>query len=207
MALTRRTEGTNTGGSGAAIPNLPEGEHEGRLVYVADLGLQVNEYKGEVKPDTQQIALGVEIVGQTIELDGKTVPRFLWTKPFNIFSTMTEKGRELKFYSVFDSSANEGEVPDWDGQLGSPCTVVVKHANGNDGAVFDNISSLLPIPAKYQDGVELATLDFGIGDSEDPDDVVNKALFGLAKWVFDRRIGAQEKVDEAPKADTEDGPY
>lgn len=196
MALTRRTEDSNSGGSNADIPNLEQGEHEGRLVYVADLGLQTKEYKGEYKGDIQQIALGVEIVGQTITLDDKEVPRLLWTKPMYIYSTLTEKGKELLLYKVFDSSANEGELPDWEAQLGKPCTVVVKHVHKDD-KTYDNVSDLLPIPVKYHDSVDAATISIGIGDSEEDDNPVNDALFGLAKYVFDKRLTSDEDVKES----------
>ncbi len=66
MTLQRRTE-SNGGGGGADIPNLEAGEHEGRLVYVADLGLQHMVYKGEDKGNIQQIALGFEILGEAGE--------------------------------------------------------------------------------------------------------------------------------------------
>jgi len=203
MALARRTE-SNGGGGGADIPNLDAGEHEGRLVYVADLGLQKQEYKGEVKPDAQQIALGIEIVGQTVEIDDKEVPRLLWTKPFNIFATLTPKGNELKMFSVFDPSANEGELPDWDEQLGKPCSIVVEHVHKDD-KVYDNIKSVLAIPAKYQDGVEAASITPAIGDSDEADNVVNKALFGLSKYVFDGRVKGYDA--EPASADEGDGPY
>jgi len=206
MALARRTESTGSSSGGSDIPNLEAGEHEGRLVYVADLGLQKQEYKGEVKPDAQQIALGIEIVGQTIELDGKEVPRYLWTKPFNIFATLTPKGNELKMFSVFDPSANEGELPDWEAQLGKPCSVVVEHVHKDDN-VYDNIKSVLSIPAKYQDGVEAASLSPAIGDSDEADNVVNKALFGLAKYVFDKRVQADNEDVQSGGPTEDDGPY
>ena len=46
--------------------NLTEGEHEARLIYVADCGMQLREYKGEVKPPAQQIALCFEVLGSTV---------------------------------------------------------------------------------------------------------------------------------------------
>lgn len=192
MALARRTESNGGGGDYADIPNLEAGEHEGRLVYVADLGLQHQVYKGEDKGNIQQIALGIEVVGQTYETeDGEAKPRYLWTKPFNIFATLTEKGNELKMYSVFDASANDGELPDWEAQLGKPCSIVVEHVHKDD-KVYDNIKSVLPIPAKYQDGVEAASIEFAIGDSDEKDNVVNKALFGLTKFVFAKKVGAED---------------
>jgi hypothetical protein len=204
MALPRRSsENANKKGKEFdPIPNLPLGEHEARLVYVADLGIQEGrEHKGEKKPDVQQISLGFEVVGQTVEIDGEEKPRYLWLNPFNIYHKLTEKGKELEYYSIFDPSASEGEVADWDAQLGKPCSIRISHNNGkgkNEGKVFDNISGILAIPEKYQAGVAPATLEVGVGDADDEDNPVNAALFGLTKWVFDRRIDAAPKK-EAPK--------
>lgn len=187
MALQRRTPATEKATSTADIPLLSAGDHDGRLVMVADLGLQKKEFKGEFKGNIQQIALGVEVVGETIEVDGNTVPRLLWTKPFYIYDSLTEKGAELKYYKVFDSSAKEGQVPDWESQLGKPCNIVVIHKQGkgdNAGKFFDNVEALTPIPEKYQAGVPPATIEFALGDGED----VQEHLYGLAKYVFDNRV-------------------
>jgi len=197
MGLQRRSVG---GGSNDKdfdpIENLKEGEHEARLVYIADLGIQEGMvWKGEQKPPAQQIALGYEIVGQTVTLDGEEKARYMWGSPFNIFKNLTEKGKELPLYQVFEPDAEAGGDADWEAQLGKPCSVRVKHAKGkgdNEGRVFDNIAGVNPIPEKYQDGVEDATLEFGVGNADEGDDEnpVNAALFGLAKWVFDKRIKA-----------------
>jgi hypothetical protein len=194
MALKRRSTmpETKTNNDNVEYTNLEAGEHEGRLVYVADLGLQEREYMGESKPPAQQLSLGIEIIGQTVSIDNKEVPRILWTKPFNVFYTLTEKGNEMKYFSVFDASAQEGSVADWDAVLGLPCNVVVKHTKGkgeNSNRVYDNISNLTPIPAKYQEGVGAAlTTDMAVGDADDENNAATKALFGLAKFVFDKRI-------------------
>lgn len=205
MALARRTESSNDGGgSGIDYENLATGEHEGRLVYVADLGIHNVVIKGKDKGMIQSIALGIEIIGQTITAEDKELPRFMWTKPFNIYDSLTEKGFEIQMYSVFDNTANVGEVPDWEAQLGKPCTVVVEHVHKDD-KTYDNVKSLLSIPEKYQDGVGAAVLETGIGDSEDKDNDVNGKLFGLAKWVFDRRTVATDPA--LADDDNGDGPY
>jgi hypothetical protein len=195
MALKRRSTipETKTNNNNVEYTNLEAGEHEGRLVYVADLGLQErDDYMGESRPDAQQLSLGIEIIGQTVSIDNKDVPRILWTRPFNVFYTLTEKGNELKYFSVFDASAQVGSVADWDAVLGLPCNVVVKHKKGkgeNSNRVYDEISSLTPIPAKYQEGVGAAlTTDMAVGDADDENNAATKALFGLAKFVFDKRI-------------------
>ena len=166
---------------------LEAGDHDGRLVMVADLGLQRKEYKGECAGYFRQLALGIEVVGETITIDGKVQPRLMWTKPFYIYSTLTEKGNELKLFKVFDSSATEGQVPDWDAQLGKPCNVVVTHTQGkgtNSDNTYDNISDLGSIPAKYQDNVPDHLLKKDIGMNQN----IESNLFGLAKYVFDKRV-------------------
>jgi hypothetical protein len=199
MSLKRRTQNTASE-STIEYENLEIGEHEARLVYVADLGLQEREYKGETKPPAQQISLGLEIIGKSVTLEDKELPRLLFTNPFNIFSNLTEKGKELEFYRVFNPSAVEDTDADWESYLGSPCNVIVKHTKGkgdNKDKIFDNISHLAPIPKKYQDGVEAALTSPAIGDADDPENIVTKSLYGLSKYVYDRRI---EEEEEAPKA-------
>ena len=213
MALVRRVvETENT--SSVEYENLEAGEHEGRLVYVADLGLQHREYMGEVKPPAQQISLGIEIVGKSITVDGQEQPRLLWTQPFNIFSTMNERGKELPYYKAFDPSAEEGQIADWDSVLGMPCNVYIKHINGKGeyaNRKFDNIESLSPIPSKYQKDVEANRIEPAIGDAEDPNNPATQALYGLALYVYNKRLGndyqynpdSNVEIKEA-KADFED---
>lgn len=200
MALVRRSiPDTTNPPSDSGYSNLTAGEYEGRLAYVADLGLQEREYMGESKPPAQQISLAIEVLGNPVMIDGVEQPRLLWTKPFNIFYEMNEKGNELKYYKVFDPSASEGEVADWDSVLGKPCNVHVKSVAGkgeNAGKVYDNIDSLSPIPAKYQDKVADSTItDQCVGDADDENNPAQSALFGLAKYVYDKRINAGSKPE------------
>jgi hypothetical protein len=185
---------------------LSEGEHEGRLVYVADLGLQQKSYKGEDLGQFYQAALGIEIIGEVVTIEDEDgneeeKPLVLWDRPFYAYDTMTEKGVELKRYQVFEPSASEGQVPDWEAQLGKPVNVNVIHNEGkgdNAGKMYPNIKSLTPIPAKYQDGVGEANLTAGMGDSDDEDNPINKVLFGLVKYIYDKRI-IGEQPHGAPK--------
>ena len=65
--------------------NLQEGEHEGRLVMVADLGWHEDEYQGVKKKPAKKAAIGIEIVDSTVEINREEQPRLLWTRPFNVF--------------------------------------------------------------------------------------------------------------------------
>jgi len=197
MALNRVSPKTEKSNSNTEYTNVAEGEHEGRLVYVADLGLQERNFAGEEKPPAQQLALGIELVGQVQTMsDGGTVPRILWSKPFNIFQTMNERGNEYKYYKMFVPTAQEGQVADWDNVLGLPISVQVSHSVSGD-RTYDNISSLNPVPTKYRDQVaEAATTSTAVGDAEDANNVATKAMFGLVRFIHEKRING--RVESAP---------
>src|SRR5512139_186732 len=202
MSLNRNTTISNSNKKDMKYTNAPEGENEARLVYVADLGLQKKEYMGEDKGNVQQLALGFEIVGQYVELNDVKVPRLMWTKPFYIYQTMGEKSKEFDYYKVFDPLANPESVPDWEAQLGKPCNVIVKHIAGKGDKAnikYDNIAGVTAIPAKYQANVPPMEMKPAIGDANDPENPAQKALFGLTKIVYDRRIVKLEQ-EEAKKS-------
>ncbi len=182
------------------IPNLVEGqEYEGRLVYVADLGLHERIFGKEVKSPCQKIALGIEIIGETVELDDKTVPRLLWVKPFNIFFQLTDKGKEIEYYKIFEPGAKADTVADWDEQLGKPVSVLISH-HKKDDKCYDNIASLAGIPVKYQADIPPATIDPCIGDSDHAENECTKALYGLSKWMYEQRIDDNTAKKPSPVA-------
>jgi|TARA_R110000796_G_scaffold55690_3_gene129435 hypothetical protein len=192
MAINRISPKVEKSSSSIEYTNVPEGEHEGRLVYVADLGLQERDFAGESKPPAQQLALGIELVGQVQTMsDGGTLPRILWSKPFNIFQTMNERGNEYKYYKMFVPTAQEGQVAEWDNVLGLPISVVVSHSTSGD-RTYDNISSLNPVPTKYRDQVaDAMTAEMAVGDAEDANNVATKAMFGLVRYIHEKRINGK----------------
>jgi len=191
MALNRTSAQAATTNSTVEYTNLTEGEHEGRLVYVADLGMQERSYMGEEKPACQQISLGIEVMGKAVEIDGTMRPRLLWTKPFNIFQTMDERGNEYKYFKTFQPTAQDGQVADWDAVLGTPCNILVKHSVSGD-RTYDNIDSIVAIPTKYHEAVAASEFtDACVGDCDDEDNAAQKAMFGLARFVFEKRVNAK----------------
>ena len=193
MALNRiQTENnrSNNDNTESNYTRLGNGEYEGRLVYIGDLGLQERIFKGEEKPPCQQITLGIEIVGS----DNNGEPRFLWTRPFNIFSKMSDKSKEYEYYTVFNPSAKPDTVADWDAVLGEPCSVVVVTTKSKDGTKeYDNIHTLSSIPSKYRKDVGEARITPCVGDCEDESNEATAALYGLAKYVWEKRIDPPKK--------------
>lgn len=192
MVLKRLDTGTkDSKSSNVTFEALPPGEYEGRLVYIADLGLQSRDYKGEEKPPCQQISLGIEICGQSVTIDDEEVPKLLWTKPFNIFAKLNDKGKEMELYQVFNPKAEEGTVADWDKYMGDPCSVYITNREGKgdyQGKVFEEIGKVSPIPSKYRSSVPEARLTPAIGDAEDLENPATKAMYGLVKFVHNKRI-------------------
>lgn len=209
--MQRASKPVGGSGSNTDVELLDVGEYEGRLVYVADLGMHKKEYKGDYKGDFTMISLGVEVLGKTVSWEDDdgvthTRPMVMWTKPCYVYDTLTEKGIEYQLYSVFDPSAEEGEIPAWEKQLGKPCNINVTHKAGSGdhaGKVYANIGSLTPIPLKYQGSVPAAeTVEMGLGDSLEENNHVNKALYGLPRWLFDNRI-----TDSSSPMQDDDVPY
>lgn len=190
MSIKRRIKASES--DGVEIPLLDKGEYEGRLRYVADLGVHTNEHKGVKKPDVQKLCLGIEILGETIELEDGVKPRLMWSDAFNIYHQLTEKGKEIVMFRVFDPSAQVGDVADWDAVINEPCNVIVTHKDGtgdNAGKVFANIETISPVPSKYKSGVEEGLIKDGCtGDVDDPENPAQKATFGLPEWLLERRI-------------------
>lgn len=186
--------------------NMKPGEYDARLVYVADLGMQERSFQGEDKPPAQQLALGVEIMGETTTVDGIEQPRLLWVKPFNIFYKMSDKGKELQYYKVFNTSAQADTVADWDAVLGNPCAVTIANVTAKDGKVYDEVANLAAIPLKYQGNVPASSYtDACTGDSEDESNAAQVAMYGLSKYVHAKRL-LGDPVSPARADDPEDEP-
>ena len=196
MLTRRKATGVqaSSGDSTIDYQNLDAGEHEGRLVLVADLGLQRKEYKGEFKGNFQQIALGIEICGKSFSIDGEEKPVMLWTKPFVVYDSLTEKGNELVYALAFDPTARPDQSFDWDGQLGAPCNVVIGHTQDKQDPEkkYDNITRISSIPEKYRADVPTARMNTASGDGAD----VTSHLYGLTKFVYDRKVYEEEAVQD-----------
>ncbi len=208
MSLKRRAPKNDSKASEVVFENLENGgEYEARLVYVGDLGMQERSYGKEVKTPAQQISLGLEILGETVEIDGVEAPRLLWTNPANIFWQLTELGKELELYKVFNPKALPDTEADWDAQLGKPCNVTIKHVKGkgqHDGKVFDNIASIGAIPTKYQKNVVEGTMTPCVGDADDEENPATKALYGLSRFVWDKRLPEEVEETEVGEDDFDD---
>ena len=199
MGIERLTVKTS-GGDKLTYDNLEAGEYEARLIYVASLGMQKRSpYNGKEQSNCQQIALCFEVLGSTVELNGETQPRTIWTDSINIFSNMGGVGNELPMYRAFVSTAPENSLPDWEAQLGKPVSLTIGQKESK-GRVFDKITNVSAIPLKYQDKVpEAVTTEFSAGGSEELDSPAIKNLRGYQKTAHENRIRQNTTSTKQPQ--------
>ena len=205
-----------TSSTAVEIPNLKAGQYMGRLRYVADLGMQVRTpfQKGDPeRPDCQQLSLGIEVIGETVEIDGEIVPRLLWMAPFNVFHNMTPRGKELQLFKVFDVDAVEDTVADWDAVINGCCTVttVVNQGKGaNADRSFTNIKGITPIMESFKSQVGEGLITDGCtGDCEDDDNPAQARMYGLPESLHAKRVTQSLPTPEPmpEMAEAEDLPF
>jgi len=120
-------------GSSKDFGRIGEGTFPARIVQVIDLGRQNTEYKGE-KSVKDRLFLTFELPTETIEIDGKTKPRWLsgeFTKSTN---------EKAKFYKILMAAYPDAE--DFKDLLGKPLLVEVGTTSGGK----DKFMSAMPLP-------------------------------------------------------------
>ena len=126
-----------------SLPPLPGGNYLGILVYSIGIGEQLCEFENKSKSYNNQVMLGFEICGQTVEIDGKAEPRVL-SKTFNI--SKSKKSSLRKFFSAWSAKElSDDEFLDLDTNdyVGKPAMLTVVL---NDTGEYSNIDNIAPIP-------------------------------------------------------------
>lgn len=125
------------------LPPLPGGSYLGILVYSIGIGEQLCEFENKSKSYNNQVLLGFEICGQTIEIDGKAEPRVL-SKTFNV--SKSKKASLRKFFNAWSArELSDDEFLDLDTNeyVGKPAMLTVVL---NDTGEYSNIDNIAPIP-------------------------------------------------------------
>ena len=149
-------------------------------VYSIGIGEQLCEYEGKSKNYYNQVVLGFEICGQTVEIDGKQEPRVLG-KTFN--ATKGKKSGLRKFIGAWEAkelSDDEYLDTDTNDYVGKPAflTIVL-----NETGEYSNIDSVAPLPAGIPIEVPKPMSDLIRFDTDDWD---QKAFDNLPDWAKER---------------------
>lgn len=126
-----------------SIPPVPSGTYMAVCIYSLGIGEQLYKYKDSTRYNNQ-VMIGFELVGQTVEIDGAQQPRVLG-RTFNIAKSQNSGLR--KFLGSWLGKAltdDEYMAFDTNDLLGKPAMLNVVL---NDTGEYANIDSIMGIPA------------------------------------------------------------
>lgn len=179
-----------------SLPPIPGGNYLGICVYSIAIGEQLCEFEGKSKNYYNQVMLGFEICGQTIEIDGKQEPRVLG-RTFN--ATKGKKSGLRKFISAWEAkelSDDEYLDKDTNDYVGRPAFITVVL---NETGEYSNIDSIAPLPAGVPIEVPKPLSKLIRFDMEPWD---QKAFDALPDWAKDRIKKSTEYQKEHLPAET-----
>lgn len=125
------------------IPPVEPGVYIAVCVYSIDLGEQLCEYKDKSKSYNNQVQLGFELIGETVEIDGKQEPRTL-SRTLNFARSKNSSLRKFvqswlgKTFS--DETFDEFDTNDL---VGMPAQLSVIL---NESGDYSNIDTIMQLP-------------------------------------------------------------
>ena len=178
-----------------SLPPIPGGTYLGICVYSIALGEQLCEFEGKSKGYYNQVMLGFEICGQTVEIDGKQEPRVL-SKTFN--ATKGKKSGLRKFLGAWEAKEmtdDEYLDSDTNDYVGRPAflTIVL-----NETGEYSNIDGIAPLPTGLPIDVPKPMSQLIRFDMEPWD---QKLFESLPEWAQERiKKSTEYQKEHAPVA-------
>lgn len=179
-----------------SLPPIPGGTYLGICVYSVALGEQLCEFEGKSKGYYNQVMLGFEICGQTVEIDGKQEPRVL-SKTFN--ATKGKKSGLRKFLGAWEAKEltdDEYLDSDTNDYVGRPAflTIVL-----NETGEYSNIDGIAPLPLGLPIDVPKPMSQLIRFDMEPWD---QKVFESLPEWAQERiKKSTEYQKEHVPVAD------
>ena len=165
-----------------SIPPVPGGTYMAVCIYSLGIGEQLCKYKDSTRYNNQ-VMIGFELIGQTVEIDGKQEPRVLG-RTFNIAKSQNSGLRKF-LGSWMGKALTDDEYMSFDTNtlLGKPAMLSVVL---NDTGEYANIDGIMQIPAGISEPKATITPYWF-----DLDDGFDQAAFEkLPEW-------AQEKIKKS----------
>lgn len=125
------------------LPPVDPGVYIAVCVYSIDLGEQLCEYKDKTKSYNNQVKLGFELIGESVEIDGKQEPRILG-RTLNF--ARSKNGGLRKFVQSWlgktftDDEFNELDTNDLVGKAAQLSVVL------NETGEYANIDTIMQLP-------------------------------------------------------------
>lgn len=126
------------------LPPVPGGTYLAVCVYSIAIGEQLCEFKDKGKSYNNQVMLGFELAGVTVEIDGKQGPRVLG-RTFNLAKSKNSALRKfVGAWEAKDLSDDEFLELDTNDLVGRPAMLNVVL---NESGEYSNIESIMQVPA------------------------------------------------------------
>ena len=177
-----------------SLPPVPGGTYLAVCVYSIAIGEQLCEFKDKGKSYNNQVMLGFELQGVTVEIDGKQEPRTLG-RTFNIAKSKNAALR--KFVGAWEAKEYTDEEfleLDTNDLVGKPAMLNVVL---NESGEYSNIESIMQIPMGFP--VPQPTLPLIRFDMEPWDQA---AFDKLPEWAQERIKKSTEWQKEHAPTDT-----
>lgn len=177
---------------GSSIPLLEEGTYPAVCNMLVDLGLQYSERYGK---HSRKVLIGWEVIGETVEIDGKEEPRTFSARYTASLNEKSELRKTLKAWRGRDFTLEELKEFNLRNIIGAPCFIQIIHNTAANGNIYANLAAVTRLPKGYEAptlSTEPVVYDI---DESDPEDV-NK----LPNWIADiirSSSSYQERVSAA----------
>lgn len=165
--------------SGSGIAPLAEDTYPAVCYALIDLGEQ---YSAQFEKYSDQIAIGWEIIGETITVDGEEIPRSFFNTYNKSLNQKAKLRKDLVSWRGKEFSADELKEFNLRNIVGIPCMIQIIHKKSADGTrTYANLGSVTKIPKGFPvPKGQLKPVIYDI-ESDDPAKVEE-----LPQWMADK---------------------
>lgn len=165
--------------SGSSVSLLPEDTYPAVCYALIDLGEQ---YSPTFDKFSRKVTIGWEIVGETILIDGETMPRTFFNTYTASLSQKSLLRKDLISWRGRDFTVEELKGFNLRNIVGVPCMLQVVHRKNSDGSkTYANLASVTKIPKGFP--APKGTLPELIYDIEESDPAM---VDELPEWMAEK---------------------
>ena len=163
----------------SSVPPLAEDTYPAVCYALVDLGEQ---FSAVYEKYTKKIAIGWELPGETITIDGETVPRTFFNTYTASLSTKSLLRKDLTSWRGKEFTVEELKGFNLRNIVGVPCMIQIVHRKSADGSrTYANLASVTKIPKGFP--APKGKLEPMIYDIEEDDPAV---VDTLPQWMQDK---------------------
>lgn len=166
---------------------IEPGTIPGRLVQIIDLGLQPQEYQGEVKPPAREISTTYELADEFMKDDeGNDIPdKPRWiSESFVLHNLAADRAKSTARYFALDPKSEANG--DWEKLLGAPVMITVVQKPDKKKQIHNNIASTSSVRARDLKNIPELVNEPRFLDLDIVNDVNLQMFSDLPQWIRDK---------------------